>query len=100
MHIQPARVIQFYFNPLPNVWPAFACIRMFAKREKLQIKPQSKESKSFFQNQFYKNFSERNKFFTKREKVSYELKLERSIAHRTKVIENGDIAAHCIPILG
>lgn len=62
---------------------------MFAKREKLQIKPQLKESKSFFQNQFGKNFG-------KREKVSYELKLERSIAHRTKVIENGDIAAHCI----
>ena len=100
MHIQPAKVIQFYFNPLPNVWPAFVWIRMFAKREKPQIKPQSKESKSFFQNQFCKNFWERNKFFTKREKVSYELKLERSIAHRTKVIENGDIAAHCIPIWG
>ena len=66
------------------------------KARKLQIKPQLKESKSFFQNQFGKNFWERNKFFTKREKVSYELKLERSITHRTKVIENGDIAAHCI----
>lgn len=61
MHIQPARVIQLYFNPLPNVWPAFVWIRMFAKREKLQIKPQLKESKSFFQNQFGKNFWEKRK---------------------------------------
>ena len=70
------------------------------KARKTADKSQSKESKSFFQNQFCKKFWERNKFFTKREKVSYELKLERSIAHRTKVIENGDIAAHCIPIWG
>ena len=42
------------------------------------------------------NFEKRNKVFAKREK----LKLERFIAHRTKVIENGDIAAHCIPIWG